>query len=70
MNMTTTELGQHRLDLDRMKVLAREMGMLRKVQPHLRGCAVSQNLRRIKDRQDELDTLNVLAEIHARLAGG
>jgi hypothetical protein len=47
-------------DLARSKVLAREIAMLRSVQPNLRGIPARQNLRRIAERESELESIGFL----------
>jgi hypothetical protein len=54
-------------DLARSKVLAREIAMLRAAQPNLRGIPARQNLRRISDRQSELESIAYLIELSNRV---
>lgn len=49
-----------------MKVLAREIGMLKQAQRYLPGCPARQNLARIAERQEELETLQAHVGIIAR----
>lgn len=50
-------------DLARSKVLAREISMLRAAQLNLRGIPALQNLRRIAERQSELESIAYLIEL-------
>ena len=51
----------------RLRVLAREVGMLAQVQPHLKGCAARQNQARIAARREEAETLTSYIALVARV---
>lgn len=54
-------------DIARANVLRREIGMLKQVQPNLSGIPARQNLQRIAEREDELQTLACLIDLTERV---
>lgn len=63
---TMNAISEINQDNSRAKVLRREIGMLRQVQPNLRGIPAHHNLARIAERESELCTLTFLIDVADR----